>query len=176
MSETPPSHAPAVSPAGEPPARPGTVDTAFWMTLVGTAIGAVGAALTLLLDRDWVTATVRQVLVDSGTPVTDAELATTSRLFVIAGVLGVVLLLGLYLLLALRMRAGRPWARLVLAVFAAFGLANFLVVTQEAGVTWSTPWNLLDVALCSAAVVYLYQTEARAYFQPVRGARGGRDQ
>ncbi|MGW5055415.1 hypothetical protein [Actinokineospora sp. NPDC004072] len=153
---------PAMPPLPVPstPPRPKAVDTAAWLAIGGTAVGSVGTLITVF-DGDFTAQVVRQAAPDA----TAAEIEMMSRAVPVAGVIGVLITIGLFTLLAMMFRAGRNWARVVFAGLTAFSLARFLSVAVQTNAELSLMWNLADVACCSAAVVYLFQRESTAYFQ-----------
>ncbi|MEU9414452.1 hypothetical protein [Streptomyces sp. NPDC051000] len=85
------------------------------------------------------------------------------RIAVEAGVLAV--LLGAWLFVAARMRAGRGWARTALAVVGA-GFLTFRVggLGTVEGPAWWAALNALPDLLAAAAVVPMFLPEARAHF------------
>ncbi|MEC4575645.1 hypothetical protein [Streptomyces virginiae] len=90
--------------------------------------------------------------------------AAITRLSWSAGVLAV--LLGSWLFVAARMRAGRGWARAVLTVVAAVFLLFRIGGLGTDGIdpAWWAVVNALPDVLAAAAVVPMYLPEARAHF------------
>jgi hypothetical protein len=143
----------------EPAPRPKAVDTAVTLVIAGTAVGAVGTLFTVL-DDEFAESLVRQTAPDA--PAAEAELMLS--VVPVAGVIGVLLTLGLFTLLALKIRAGRNWARAVLAGLTAFSLLRFLSAAAQTNAELGLMWSLADVACCTAAVVYLFQKPSTEYF------------
>ncbi|MDQ3403378.1 MAG: hypothetical protein M3548_08280 [Actinomycetota bacterium] len=153
------------------PVRPAGVDTAFRLTLAGLAIGAIGSVIRLLFDDAWVNSTVRRFLADSATVVSEADTQRLISVFSGAGVVGVLLVTGVFVLVAVKMRAGRNWARMTLAVFAVYGLVTFLNSVAAVGAALDLTWNLAEAAFRAAAVVYLFRPDTAEFFGKGKRAR-----
>lgn len=151
---------PAMPPIDVPPTppRPKAVDAAVKLTIAGTVVGAVGTLFTVL-DEEFTASVIRQADV----PPEQAEMM--ADVIPVAGVLGVLLTLGVFALLAVKIRAGRNWARALLTAFTAFSLLNFLSAAFQTYAELSLMWSLVDVACCTAAVVYLFQRESAEFFR-----------
>jgi hypothetical protein len=158
--------------------RPKAIDHAFHATLVSTAIASVATVVTVLFDQAWLNRFARQMLIDTGQRVTDEQIATGVTVAKVSLGFGVLLFAALFVLFALKMRAGRGWARVVLTVFAALGVWNFLTAVADTGAALSLMWSLAEVAFSVTAVVYMFRPESVAYFQEHRkrrlARRGGR--
>jgi hypothetical protein len=148
--------------------RPRAVDLAFQSSLASSVIAAVATVVTVLLDRDWLGRFARQMTEDSGR---QFDLETAIAIAKVSIGLAIVLVLGLFLLFALRMRAGRSWARTLLTMFAALGVLNFLLAVADTGADLALMWNLAEVAFAVTAVVYMFRPESTAYFTEHRKRR-----
>lgn len=144
--------------------RPKAIDNAFQASLASTAISMVATVVTVLLDRQWLERLVRQVLEDANQPAGDAEVANAIGTMQVMLAIGILLFAVLFVLFAVKMRAGRNWARMVLTVFAAIGLINFLSSVASSGAALELMWSLADVAFSVTAVIYLFRPESSAYF------------
>ena len=153
---------PAMPPVDVPetPPRPKAVDTAATLVVTGTVIGAIGSLFTVL-DDEFAESLVRQTAPDA--PPAEVEMMLSA--VPIAGVIGVLLTVGFFALLAVKFRAGRNWARAVLAGLTAFSLIRFLSAAARTNAELSLMWSLADVACCTAAVVYLFQKPSTEYFR-----------
>lgn len=158
--------------------RPKAVDNAFRASLASTAIASLATVVTVLFDQTWLDQFSRQMLEDSGRPVTDQDLATGMAIAKFSLGLGVLLFAALFVLFALKMRQGRGWARIVLTMFAVLGAINFLTAVASTGAALSLMWSLADVAFSITAVVYMFRPESTAFFLEHRkrrlARRGGR--
>ncbi len=164
---------PVAPPVAQPPGptRPRAVETGVRLTMAGVVIGAIGTIVTLLLDRAWVDRTLRGVLAGEPTPPSGAEFERMRTLFVTMGVLGAVLLVGVVLLFCLKARAGRPWARMLLAVLAVFAAVSFLAAVSEVGPAPDLTWNLADAAFRVAGAVHLFLPASVQHFTPGKKIR-----
>lgn len=153
----------------EPLVRPKAVDTAFQASVASTLIGALGTVFTVLLDRAQLTDLVTDML--SGVPDAQRDVPETVDLFQFIFAFSVAVFVGLFLLFAFKMRAGRNWARLALTVFAVIGVANFLSGVANSGAELELMWNLAEVAFATTAVVYMYRKESTQYFADYKQRR-----
>jgi hypothetical protein len=153
---------------GEIP-RPKAIDNAFQASLAGTAIASVATVITVLLDREWLDRLVRQVIEDTGQA--GMEVADARTMVQVSLGLGIVLFAALFVLFALKMRAGRNWARLLLTAFAAVGTINFLSAVGSTGADLELMWSLAEVAFAVTAVIYMFRPESTAYFTEHRKRR-----
>jgi hypothetical protein len=151
--------------------RPRAVDAAFWYTLVGIVLWAVGTVVTTLVDRGPLARMVREALSQSGQPFTEADVVSMVGVFRFAGGTLVALLAGLLVLVALKMRAGRNWARITLIAAAALGLFDFAGAVSAQGAALVLIWNLAGVAFLVAAVAQLFGPEPATYFAGGRERR-----
>ncbi len=154
-------------------ARPKAIDDAFRASLAGTVIGGVGMVVTVRLDQ-----LARQLLENNGWPDTAENLAAGAALAKVSLGLGVALYVALFVLFAVKMRAGRNWARMVLTAVAILSAVSFLSAVASTGAALDLMWNLAAVAFSVTAVVYLFRPESTAYFAEHRkrrlARRGGR--
>jgi hypothetical protein len=151
--------------------RPKAVDSAFQASLVSTAIASVATVVNVILDREWLNRFARQVIEDSGRRVTDADLASALAIAKVSLGLGVVMFAALFVLFAMKMRAGRGWARILLAVFAVAGAVNFLSAVASTGADLELMWSLAEIAFSITAVVYMFRPESTKFFAEHRKRR-----
>ncbi|MFJ7751410.1 hypothetical protein ACIQXM_15825 [Arthrobacter sp. NPDC097144] len=145
---------------------PREVMTGFWLivaagilTFISTLVSTFSAAddpLAALTPEE------RQMFEENG--VTDELFRST---FVTAGIILSVIALLVYILLAVLIRKGKNWARIVATVFAAISAVG-LLATLVTGLAFSSPLNLLSTlgSLAGiAGVVMLYLMPSRPYFR-----------
>lgn len=161
---------PETPPAGEVP-RPRSVDTAFQSSLAGTAVATVATVVTLMLDKEWLTHEVRDALTSAGMPDGDADVARMVPTFQVMLGFGIAVFAGLFLLFAMKMRAGRNWARGLLTAYACLGVVNFLTAVASVGAAMELMWSLAEVAFSVTAVVYMFRPESTKYFAEHRKRR-----
>ncbi|MGH3760989.1 hypothetical protein [Actinophytocola sp.] len=149
--------------------RPRAVDVAFRASLASTAIASVATVVTVLLDRAWLERFARQMLAESGRP--EADLSTGIAIAQVSLGIGILLFAGVFVLFALKMRAGRGWARVVLTLFAVLGAVNFLTAVANTGAELGLMWSLAEVAFSVTAVIYMFRPESTTYFAEHRKRR-----
>ena len=150
-----------------PPQRPKEVDLAFWLWVASIVVGVVGAVVAFSqLD-----ALVQQALDAQGLgadpAVRDAARAGAFIGVVVGSVIGLIVV-GLELLFAFKMRAGRNWARITLTVIGAIGILLSLVgfAQPQPGATVIT--GVLGLLLTAAAIVAMFLPGAKPWFQRPR--------
>jgi hypothetical protein len=159
---------PPLPPSEGPIARPKAVDSAFQAVLASIAISALGTVFTVLLDTALLTQMVRDMIADMPPGSADAPGAmsvsgTVGAFRVILG-FSIVIFAGLMLLFAVKMRAGRNWARILLTAYTGVGAWSFLSAMASSGAELELMWSLADVAFGVTAVVYMFRPESTKYF------------
>lgn len=156
------------------PVAPGTIKGAFIIYLVAAVLAVVGIVLTVTSDV-W-----KQAVADAGDRVdtsgmSASAVANTAKIIVI--VIGVVLV-GVYLLFAFKMRAGRNWARIVLTVFSvlsigssARGSGSMAINGRTYEVASSQTSGWIGSALAIVAIVLMFLPASNAYMSASRAAR-----
>lgn len=138
--------------------KPAAVDTAVKLIWASIALSVVGTLLTFL----YLDTMVDQVLESSAGDMTES----TAKAGVIVGaVVGLVISVGLYALLAVFIGKGANWARITFTVLAAigilFGLLNLLGGSQPALLMVV---GLISLVLGIGAIVLLWKKESSAWF------------
>jgi hypothetical protein len=114
-----------------------------------------------LLDLNaFVDAYLKQV---AGTPQADVLTAGTIKGIYIFAIIAVSLLM---LLFAWKMRSGRNWARILLAV-----LAVLQLLFQASSVGLSSVLGLVGVLITASALVFMFVPQSNAYFAQFRRPR-----
>jgi hypothetical protein len=164
---------PPVHGGGEPAEipRPKAVDTAFQASLTGAVIGAVATVVTTVLDREQMILLARDALAGAGMPDGEQDVAQAVGMFRMAMVFGIAVFLGLWLLFAMKMRAGRNWARVLITALAAVGVLSFLSAMANSGAELELIWSLAEVAFLVTAVIYMFRPESTRYFAEHRERR-----
>jgi hypothetical protein len=165
------------TPLGRPaPTPPSTVKGAFLVYVLAAALSVVTLALTLTSDA-W-----NQAIAAAGDSVdtsgmSEQSLINTAKTVVI--VISVVFIL-LYLFFAMKMRAGRNWARIVLTVLSALSIlsavrssASVTVNGQAFAVGGSQLIGWVGAILAVVAIVLMYMGASNAYFTASKAARKG---
>ncbi|MFJ7219243.1 hypothetical protein [Amycolatopsis sp. NPDC098790] len=167
MTESPnyPNY-PESAAAGQPaaaPARPSTVEGAFWAFIASTVLSLVGGFL-IFASRDAIADTLRNSNRQSGGSLTDAQIDQAVTITMVIALVIAVVIAALYLLFAFKLRAGRNWARIVLTVITALQLLSVLVGQ-------STVLGYISVVAAVVGVVLSFLTPSNAYFaanKPIR--------
>ncbi|MET3808433.1 putative membrane protein [Nakamurella sp. UYEF19] len=161
--------------AAPQPVAPGTVKGAFLIYLLSAAVSVISVVLLVTSD------TWNQVIATYGDQadaagVTAASLIQTVKIFAIVAV---VIFVGLYLLFAFKMRAGRNWARIVLTVLSVLSVANVARpasssvtindTTYAVGSTQAVGWAA--TALAIVAIVLMFMPASNAYMSASKAAR-----
>jgi hypothetical protein len=161
---------PPPPPTDEPVVRPKAIDTAFQAVLASVVISAVGTVVTVLLDKAQLTRYVTEMLNDIPP---DQRLSVGSTVGAFQTILGVSIAIfaGLFALFAIKMRAGRNWARILLTIYTAYGVMTFLTAVASSGPELSLMWSLAEVAFGVTAVVYMFRPESTKYFLETKQRR-----
>lgn len=174
MSTPSPHHQyPPATPLGEPDplVRPKAVDTAFLLVLAGIVFGSVGAVVTTLLDHERIVGLVRDTLARTGEAFTEADVVRLIGPMRIACGIVIALFAALLVLVAVKVRLGRNWARLVLTGYALVAMAFFLSAVSDTGAALDLIWTLAGVAFTVAAVIYLFRPDSVKYFTEAKKRR-----
>lgn len=141
-------------------AAPADVENAFKLWLVSIGLGVLGIIASLIFaDRDALLQTAKE---QNSTLSTD-QLNTTVNVGLIGGAVFAAIIIGLELLFAFKMRAGRNWARIVLTVLGVLGVL-FSLYGFTTGFSVGTVLNLISIIVVIAAIVFMFKPAASAYF------------
>ncbi|MGQ0839272.1 hypothetical protein [Actinokineospora sp.] len=151
--------------------RPKSVDMAFNLWIANAALGLLGFIVTLAVGREAMRDTARTTLQDSGTRFTEADLdAAVTAAMVFTGIVA-LLFVGLYVLFAFKMRAGRNWARITLAVLGTIGLVlGLLGVVQGGQGAVALIVSIVQIALIAGALYFMFVKDSSDYFEAAKRA------
>ncbi|WP_436492569.1 hypothetical protein [Actinokineospora sp. HUAS TT18] len=166
----PPSYESYPSGPYEPPRaaphRPPSVDRSFQLWLANGVLGVIGFILTFTLGKDDFRSEVVKSLNESGVSYSDGDVDSALTLGLTFAGLVAAAFFGLYLLFAFKMRAGRNWARVVLAVLG--GLALLLnIFSLGSSNMLETIVTVVQIALIGGAVYFMFTKESAEYFDAV---------
>ena len=150
-----PSRDPAVVGAPPPP-----VQNAVKVMFARAALGVLGLVV-LFLTKDSLRAEIQRT--DATLSAETVDTATTAAV-TFGAVLGIVFI-GLYLLLALQVRKGKGWARIVTLVLAGLGVVSGLATLFQTVPAMTLGVSLLTLALDLAIIVLLVQPRSNDYFR-----------
>ncbi len=144
------------------PPPPSTVVNAFKLILVQVALSLVNIVVALLTTN-----TIREQ-VRTSTPALDQSMvdAAVGVAIAVAVVFGLISI-GVWILLAFKVRAGKNWARIVTFVFAGLGLLSGLASFAQPSSAFSHIVLLLAVAIDIALIVLLTRGPSAEYFRKV---------
>jgi hypothetical protein len=163
MSDYPSYPASSPTSASPAPARPGTINGAFWAFIASTVIGLIGAVL-LFAGKDAIVTAARDASRKNGTNLTDAQIDQAATLTIVVAVVIAVIISLLYLLFALKLRAGRNWARIVLTVITVLQVLSVLVGQGSIG-------SYISVLAAVVGVVLSFTAPSNAYINAAKTAR-----
>ncbi|WIX75837.1 hypothetical protein QRX50_30695 [Amycolatopsis carbonis] len=142
------------------PAVPNTIAVAFWAFVVSTVIGIVGALL-LFGQKDELIDAARR----TNPNLSQAQLDQGANIALIVAVVIAIVIALLYLLFAVKLRAGRNWARIVLTVLTALQVLS--LITGSGG-TWLSYLSALAAVI---GVVFSFLGDSNAYIAAGRPVR-----
>ena len=155
--------------AGAMPTRPKEVVIAFWLIIAAAVLTAIGI-ITSLATMDTLLAgmpddpAVRDALAQTGGEISEQQFmdmmsGTAGVVLVIAGLIAI----GLYLMVAFGVKAGKNWARITGTVFAALSLVGLVPFGL----------NTLTALLGIAAIVLLFMRPSNEFFKAVSARKYG---
>lgn len=141
--------------------RPKSVDNAFnlWLVIIGLAV--VGLIISLTLGSDDFTKSARDAL--AGQDKTEQEIKDYANAAKIFTAIIAIVFVGLYLLFAYKMRAGRNWARITLTVLGALNVVSILFSFRQSGGV-SVVIGLLTAIVVLGAIFLMYRPESNQYY------------
>ncbi|MGV8979302.1 MAG: hypothetical protein ACOH17_14790 [Cellulomonas sp.] len=139
---------------------PSTVVNAFKLILVQAALAVVNIIVTLLtVDA------IREQVVKASPALSPSLVDTTVSIAIASAVAFGVIGIGVWILLAFKVRAGKNWARVVTFVFAGLGLLSGLVSFAQPSSAFSHVVLLVAVAIDIALIVLLTRGPSAEYFR-----------
>jgi len=158
------------APAGDSP--PADVRKAFVLWLVVTAFYVLGA-LVMLLFREDLSALVAAQATGNRVGIPPADVQANARSTLILGAVIILNTAAIAVLLAVRVRAGKNWARIALTVLGVIGLllgvanlGSYLQALGAGGVGLiGGSLGLVHMGLQIFAIILLYRSAANAYFR-----------
>lgn len=149
-------------------APPSAVRTSFLLWMVDIVLSLVSVVLLVLGGEEL-------MMMVGGPPAeTDPAFQQGATISLIVGVVFALAVIAVELLCVFKMRAGRNWARIVLAVVAGLSVVLGLVSLGETVAMLTAGGlaaavgviSLIGIPLLAAAVVFMYLPAARAWFVP----------
>lgn len=152
---------------GEPPrdpamrgAPPPSVQTAVKLMFARAALGLLGL-LVLLATRG----TLQQQIQNADAGLSADEVETATNAAVTIGIVFGLLFIGLYVLLALQVRKGKSWARIVTLVLAGLGVLTGLASLLQEAPALSRVVALITLVVDAGILFLLLQKPSAQYFR-----------
>ena len=154
----------------EEPARPKQVNQAFWLLIASAVLGLIALPFALVYVNspeylDTVEETLRSAGLDVDSEALSNGVAAGTLTAVFSGILG----LAVRVALALLVRAGYNWARIIITIFAVFSLFGLIGLFSTG--TLSGIITLLATLATIAAVVLLWMKPSSEYFTKKKAYR-----
>ena len=160
MPAEPPSYAAGAS---TPEASPPNVALAAWLMFVNAAISLI-SVLTVLALRS----TLREEIRKANPDFDAAKLDTTVNFAVAAAVVIGLIVVVLYVLLALQVRNGKNWARIVTWVVAGLGVISMLSSFGQTAPLLSHVLSIIVGLIDIAIIILLIMANGTGYFRSRR--------
>lgn len=146
------------------PVAPPVMNIVFWLMLAAGLMSVVGAVFGVInANSDTVRAQVESELAKRGTPVTPEMLDTVMTISLVTVILTAVVSVIAYVVLAIFVKKGMGWARIVAAVLAVISLGQFVGMTMPGGIA-----TTLQILLGLAAVALCFTGPGAAFFRARR--------
>jgi hypothetical protein len=161
MPSPPPNEAAAWQ--ATPASRPKVVDTAFLLWMITAAISAASLIFQVALGGDEFTRAARTSLEQQNRSFTEQDVTTFANAAKFFSLVVGLVFIALFLLFAYRMRTGKNWARITLAVLGGLSIV-FTLVGLASSDSLALLIRMADAALIVAAIYYMFRPEANQYF------------
>jgi len=154
---------------GVAPSRPREVTIAFWLIIAAAVFTAIEIIFSLATMDTLLASLADDPAVRDALAQTGGEISEEQFMDMMGGMAGVVLvivgliMIGLYLMVAFGVKAGKNWARITGTVFAALSLLGL----------FPFGFHSRTVLLGVAAIVLLFLPAATAYFKAVSARKFG---
>ena len=146
-----------------PTAVPPMVNYAFWMIVAAGILSAISSLLLATTGADAFINAMNQQASQQGTDLPAGSMESMRGVIGVSAVVGAILALGLYALVAFPVRKGKNWARILGTVFAAISVLGLTSLFQF-GATYGI-LQLIVILLGVAAIVMLYLPASAPYFR-----------
>ncbi|HEX3783488.1 MAG TPA: hypothetical protein VHX38_27810 [Pseudonocardiaceae bacterium] len=156
----PPIHA---DESGGPLTPPTEITVSFWGWLLSAVVVVVGGLLTLGQKQQIIDALNK---IDTNAALKGVSVQSQAQTAIILAVVLAVIIALLYALFAVKLRAGRNWARIVLTVIAVLNLINLLTNSDTASLL-----SYIGEVVSVIAAVFSYLPKSNAYIRESKRAR-----
>lgn len=152
----------AAQPPAQAPAAPPVMNTVFWLLIAAAVMSVVAAVFGLMnAGSDKARADVERLLTEQNAGEVTAEMldviiGISVATIIVTAVISVIA----YVVLAIFLKKGMGWARIVAAVLAVLSLGNLVGMTMPGAIA-----AILQVLLGLVAVVLCFTGPGAAYFR-----------
>ncbi|UKA49063.1 hypothetical protein LFT48_16685 [Arthrobacter sp. FW305-123] len=146
-----------------PTTVPPMVNYAFWMIIAAGVLSAISSLLLATTGADVFIDMMNQQAAQQGTDLPPESMEGMRGIMAVSAIVGAILSLGLYALVAFPVRKGKNWARILGTVFAAISVLGLTGLFQF-GPTYGF-MQLIVILLGVAAIVMLYLPASAPYFR-----------
>ena len=156
-------------PSRPPPPEPApkSVRQAAHLMYAGAVVSLIGGIVGVAVVVNAAQGTIAGVRLPAGSPAIPGEIRHAVSLFLlIVAVISAVLSVALWLWMAWKCKAGRPWARILSTVL--FALSTWSTVSALAGpsVTWSVLPTIAGWLIGLGAIILLWRPSSAYHFRP----------
>ncbi|QTE28283.1 hypothetical protein [Pengzhenrongella sicca] len=148
----------AVSPRLAPPADV-LLSVKLWFASI--LVGLVGGILVFALSDQ--TQAIADLRASNASGLTEDQIESAVTLGITIALVLAVVMLALQVFFVFKMRAGRNWARIVLAILGGLSILSSLTSLASA-MTVGSAINFVSLLLLIAAMVFMFRPTANAYF------------
>ncbi|MFE4543939.1 hypothetical protein [Arthrobacter sp. NPDC056727] len=144
--------------------RPPQVDLAFWLIIAAGVLSGLSALVLAFTGRDTFMAMMEEEAARQGQALPPGSTEMLQSTVVAGSIIGAIVTLGLYALVAFPVRKGKNWARILGTVFAAISLFGLFGGSFALGPVYGII-QILVILLGAAGIVLLYLPANSPYFQ-----------
>jgi hypothetical protein len=156
----PPPPPPGYGPPVQKGPAPSTVVNAVRLMFANAALSVLGI-IVLLATKD----ALRKAVRDNNTSASDTRINDLVNAAITVGIVVAVVLIVLYVLLALQVRKGKNWARIVTWVFAGLGVLGNLSNLAQPGSTLTKVTAVIGLVIDIGIIVLLASSKSHPYFR-----------
>ncbi|MBP2264589.1 hypothetical protein J3A64_000053 [Pseudarthrobacter sp. PvP004] len=146
-----------------PTTIPPMVNYAFWMIVAAGLLSAISSLVLAFTGADPIIDVMFQQAAQQNTEIPEGSAEGIRAAIAVGAIIGAILSLGLYALVAFPVRKGKNWARILGTVFAALSVLGLTSLFQF-GPTYGI-LQLIVILLGVAAIVMLYLPASAPYFR-----------
>jgi hypothetical protein len=150
--------------------RPKSVDNAFLLWMIGAGISLLSVIFVFTVGSDAIKDAARESLRNAGRSFTEDDVTSLANATKVIGIVIGLIFIGLFVLFAYKMRAGRNWARITLTVLGALNIIFTLINIRSSGAI-NLIVSLIMAVLILVAVYFMFRPDANQYFAAGKARR-----